>query len=57
MIFARFQRMACNDVLMVSGSDTHGTPIMLKADEEGLPYTEFIDKYHGLFVDGCLPWG
>ena len=30
-IFARFQRMIGNEVLMVSGSDTHGTPIMLKA--------------------------
>ena len=34
-IFARYQRMVGNDVLMVSGSDTHGTPIMLKADAEG----------------------
>ena len=33
-IFARFQRMAGNDVLMVSGSDTHGTPVTLKADAE-----------------------
>jgi methionyl-tRNA synthetase len=36
-IFARYQRMIGNDVLMVSGSDTHGTPIMLKADADGIP--------------------
>ncbi len=35
-IFARYQRMIGNDVLMVSGSDTHGTPIMLKAEAEGV---------------------
>ena len=42
---------------MVSGSDTHGTPIMLKADAEGVPYTDVVDKYHGLCVDGGLAMG
>ncbi|MBK8046934.1 MAG: methionine--tRNA ligase [Anaerolineales bacterium] len=56
-IFARYQRMTGADVLMVSGSDTHGTPIMLKADAEGLTYGEVADKYHRLFVDGCLKMG
>lgn len=56
-IFARFQRMIGNDVLMVSGSDTHGTPIMLKADAEGLAPAAVVDKYHELFVEGCLAMG
>ncbi len=56
-IFARYQRLIGNDVLMVSGSDTHGTPIMLKADAEGISYDEVVAKYHGLFVDGCLKMG
>lgn len=56
-IFARYQRMAGNDVLMVSGSDTHGTPIMLKADAEGLTPAQVVDKYHELFIDGCLAMG
>ena len=56
-IFARYQRMIGNDVLMVGGSDTHGTPIMLKAEADGVPYTEIVDKYHGMFVDGCLQMG
>lgn len=56
-IFARFQRMIGNDVLMVSGSDTHGTPIMLKADAEGLTPAAVVDKYHELFVEGCLGMG
>ncbi|HRW06469.1 MAG TPA: methionine--tRNA ligase [Caldilineaceae bacterium] len=56
-IFARYERMAGNDVLMVSGSDTHGTPIMLKAEAEGLTPAQVVEKYHQLFVDGCLAMG
>ncbi|MCB0183683.1 MAG: class I tRNA ligase family protein, partial [Caldilineaceae bacterium] len=56
-IFARYERMAGNDVLMVSGSDTHGTPIMLKADAEGLTPAQVVEKYHQLFVEGCLAMG
>ena len=33
-IFARHQRIIGNDVLMVSGSDVHGTPITVRADAE-----------------------
>ena len=56
-IFARYQRMAGNDVLMVSGSDTHGTPITLQAESEGLDAAEVVDKYHELFVEGCMAMG
>jgi methionyl-tRNA synthetase len=56
-IFARFQRLVGNDVLMVGGSDTHGTPITLKADAEGVAPAEIVEKYHDLFVDGCLRMG
>jgi methionyl-tRNA synthetase len=56
-IFARYQRMAGNDVLMVSGSDTHGTPITLQAEKEGIHAAEVVDKYHALFVEGCVAMG
>lgn len=56
-IFARYQRMAGNDVLMVSGSDTHGTPITLQAENEGIDPAAVVDKYHEMFVDGCLAMG
>ncbi len=56
-IFARYQRMAGNDVLMVSGSDTHGTPITLQAEKEGIHAAEVVDKYHELFVEGCEAMG
>lgn len=45
-IFARYHRLRGNDVLMVSGSDTHGTPIMMRAEEEGISPREVIDRYH-----------
>jgi methionyl-tRNA synthetase len=55
--FARYQRLIGNDVLMVSGSDTHGTPIMLKAEAEDITPEAVVEKYHGLFVQGCLDMG
>jgi methionyl-tRNA synthetase len=45
-IFARYHRIAGNEVLMVSGSDAHGTPITVKADEEGITPRQVVDKYH-----------
>ncbi len=56
-IFARYQRMAGNRVLMVSGSDTHGTPITLQAEREGITPEEVVEKYHRLFIEGCLEMG
>jgi methionyl-tRNA synthetase len=49
-IFARYHRMAGNRVLMVSGSDTHGTPITVRADQEGVPPQEIVDKFHPEFL-------
>jgi methionyl-tRNA synthetase len=45
-IFARYQRLAGNDVLMVSGSDSHGTPITVTADKEGISPRDVVDRYH-----------
>ena len=33
-IFARYHRLAGNNVIMVSGSDAHGTPVTVRADQE-----------------------
>ncbi len=49
-VFARYMRMAGHDVLMVSGSDEHGTAIQVKADSEGLTARETADKYHSRIV-------
>ena len=48
-IFARYHRLKGNEVLMVSGSDQHGTPITIRAEQEGLTPREVADKYHAEF--------
>ncbi|MGB5532620.1 MAG: class I tRNA ligase family protein, partial [Acidimicrobiia bacterium] len=45
-VFARYQRAIGHRVLMVSGSDVHGTPITVRADEEGVSPAEIVDRYH-----------
>jgi methionyl-tRNA synthetase len=50
-IFARFHRMKGNDVLMVSGSDEHGTPITIKAEQENKTPKELAAYYHNIFLD------
>jgi methionyl-tRNA synthetase len=44
-VFSRYQRMAGNKVLMVSGTDEHGTPIQVQADREGVTARELADRY------------
>jgi methionyl-tRNA synthetase len=44
--FARYHRLAGNHVLMVSGSDEHGTPILVDAEREGITPREFVARYH-----------
>ncbi|AXB45200.1 methionine--tRNA ligase [Amycolatopsis albispora] len=44
-VFSRYQRMAGHRVLMVSGTDEHGTPITVQADKEGLTAQQTADKY------------
>ncbi len=56
-IFARYQRLRGHEVLMVSGSDTHGTPVMLRAQEEGVTPKEIVDRYHGRFVESFKQLG
>ena len=50
-IFARYHRMKGNEVLMVSGSDAHGTPITIRADQEGVEPDVILDRYHAQFLD------
>ena len=49
-IFARYHRVIGNNVLMVSGSDVHGTPITVRADAEGVEPIDIVDKYHNEFL-------
>jgi methionyl-tRNA synthetase len=44
-VFSRYQRLAGNNVLMVSGTDEHGTPIQVQADSEGVTARDLADRY------------
>ncbi|MDP9180225.1 MAG: methionine--tRNA ligase [Chloroflexota bacterium] len=50
-IFARYNRASGNDVLMVSGTDQHGTPITVRAEEEKRTPGEVAAQFHAEFVD------
>src|SRR3990172_7229609 len=50
-IFARYHRAAGNDVLMVSGSDQHGTPITVRAEQEGQTPADVAVRFHEDFLD------
>ena len=50
-IFARYHRTAGNDVLMVSGSDVHGTPITVRAEQEGRSPEDVASQYHEEFLE------
>ncbi|MCX6798066.1 MAG: methionine--tRNA ligase [Candidatus Falkowbacteria bacterium] len=53
-ILARFQRLNGADVLYVSGSDCHGTPISVEAEKQGVPPLEIAEKYHAEFVETLI---
>jgi len=50
-IFARYHRTRGNDVLMVSGSDTHGTPITVRAEREGRSPEDVVAEFHQSFLN------
>jgi methionyl-tRNA synthetase len=56
-MFSRYQRMAGNNVLMVSGTDEHGTPITVQADKEGISPREVADRYNKLIGEDLTALG
>lgn len=56
-IFARYHRLVGNQVLMVSGSDTHGTPITVRAEKEGISPAAVVERYHTRFVESFQRFG
>ncbi|HJZ02731.1 MAG TPA: methionine--tRNA ligase [Streptosporangiaceae bacterium] len=56
-MFSRYQRMAGNRVLMVSGTDEHGTPIQVQADAEGVSARALADRYNRVIVDDLTSLG
>ncbi|HZY29133.1 MAG TPA: methionine--tRNA ligase [Jiangellaceae bacterium] len=56
-VFSRYMRMAGHDVLMVSGTDEHGTPILVQAEQEGVGARELADRYNRVIVDDLRDLG
>ena len=56
-VFSRYMRMAGHDVLMVSGTDEHGTPILVAADKEGVTAKELADANNAVIVKDLVDLG
>lgn len=56
-IHARFERALGNRVLMVSGSDEHGTPITVSAEQEGIEPQDVVDRFHEINSKALLNLG
>ncbi|MDE0096230.1 MAG: class I tRNA ligase family protein, partial [Gammaproteobacteria bacterium] len=46
-IWVRFQKLQGNECWYVCADDAHGTPIMLRAEADGVSPQELIDRVHG----------
>jgi methionyl-tRNA synthetase len=56
-VFSRYMRMAGHEVLMVSGTDEHGTPILVEAEKEGVTPRELADRYNRVIVEDLVALG
>lgn len=56
-IHLRFERALGNRVLLISGSDEHGTPITVTAEQEGVKPQDIVDKYHEINKQALLNLG
>jgi methionyl-tRNA synthetase len=56
-IYARYHRLKGDDVLMVSGTDEHGTPVMVTADREGVSPREIGERYNKLIREDLRDLG
>jgi hypothetical protein len=56
-VYARYERMKGNDVLMVSGTDEHGTPILVEAEKEGVTAQELANRYNRVIAKDLCDLG
>ncbi|PID97256.1 MAG: methionine--tRNA ligase [Actinomycetales bacterium] len=56
-VFSRYMRMAGHDVLMVSGTDEHGTPILVQAEKEGVTARELADRFNRVIAEDLVGLG
>ncbi|PIU59801.1 methionine--tRNA ligase [Candidatus Bathyarchaeota archaeon CG07_land_8_20_14_0_80_47_9] len=56
-VVARYYRLKGEDVVMVSGSDEHGTPTEVEAVRQGIQPKQLTDKNHAKIVELLKKWG
>lgn len=56
-IYARYLRLAKEDVLFIGGSDEHGVPITIKARNEGVTPQDIVDRYHAIIKKAFEDFG
>ncbi|TAE18350.1 MAG: methionine--tRNA ligase [Bacteroidetes bacterium] len=56
-IYVRYLRAMGRDVAFVCGSDEHGVPVTIRAEQEGITVQEVVDKYHNLFKQSFADFG
>ncbi|MGC0250181.1 methionine--tRNA ligase [Pseudactinotalea sp. Z1748] len=56
-VFSRYMRMSGHEVLMVSGTDEHGTPILVTADAQGVSPQELADENNEIIVADLVNLG
>ncbi|WP_182050051.1 methionine--tRNA ligase [Changpingibacter yushuensis] len=56
-VFSRYMRMRGDDVLMVSGTDEHGTPILVAAEEAGVTPKSLADKNNRIIAEDLVSLG
>jgi len=52
-IYARYHRLLGQDVIFICGTDEHGVAITLGAEQSGVSYQEFVDRWHAVWSDSC----
>ncbi|MEM8884009.1 MAG: methionine--tRNA ligase [Planctomycetota bacterium] len=56
-VFVRYHRMIGSDVAYVCGTDEHGVAITLSAEQAGVPYQEYVDGWHAVWLRACEKLG
>ncbi len=56
-IYTRYLRLRGEDVVMIGGSDEHGVPITIKAQNEGVTPQDIVDRYHAIIKESMAQLG
>ncbi len=56
-IYVRYLRSTNKDVVFIGGSDEHGVPITIKAQQQGVTPQQVVDKYHNIIKKAFEDFG